>query len=98
MQPTLHDSAERYRQIFTYSNDAIFVIDPAQDQIIEANPRACAMLGYSREELLTTPISGVHPNEMSRMLAFAMTVLNDGHGWTNELSCLTKNGQFLPAE
>jgi len=98
MQPTLHESAECYRQIFTYSNDAIFIIDPAQDRIIEANPWACAMLGYSHEELLATPISGVHPHEMPRMLAFATAVLSEGHGWTDELSCLTKNGEFLPAE
>ncbi|TVR62152.1 MAG: PAS domain S-box protein [Candidatus Competibacteraceae bacterium] len=98
MQPTLHDSAERYRQIFAHSNDAIFILDPAQDRIVEANPRACAMLGYSRAELLATPISGVHPHEMPRLLAFTATVLSDGHGWTDELSCATKAGAFLPAE
>ncbi|MCP5159206.1 MAG: sigma 54-interacting transcriptional regulator [Gammaproteobacteria bacterium] len=91
-------SMERYQQIFMHSNDAIFIIDPPQDRIVEANPRACAMLGYSHAELLATPISNVHPHEMSRMLAFTTTVLSDGHGWTDELNCLTKNGKLLPAE
>jgi formate hydrogenlyase transcriptional activator len=98
MEPTPHDRAERYRQIFAHSNDAIFILDPAQDRIVEANPRACAMLGYSRAELLAMPISGVHPHEMPRMLAFTTTVLSDGRGWTDELSCATKAGAFLPAE
>ena len=56
------------------------------------------MLGYSREELLTMPISAIHPQEMSRLLAFAKSVSRNGEGWTDELTCLTKTGQFLPAE
>lgn len=64
-------------QIFGYSNDAIFIIDPTQDWILEADPRACAMLGYTHEGLLSTPISAVHPNEMPRMLAFTKSVLRE---------------------
>ncbi len=90
--------AERYREIFEHSNDAIFLIDPRSDRILEANPRAGAMLGYTHEELLATPISAVHPNEMPRMLAFTEAVLREGHGWTDELCCRTKAGEFLPAE
>ena len=56
---------ELYRKIFDHSNDAILVIDPGADAIVDANPRACVMLGYPREELLSIPISAVHPNEMS---------------------------------
>ena len=41
MESIAHSSLEqRFRKIFEGSNDAIFVIDPAQDQILEANPRA----------------------------------------------------------
>src|SRR5919197_4961093 len=42
-------------QIFEYSNDAIFIIDLTQDRILEADPRACAMLGYTYEGLLSIP-------------------------------------------
>lgn len=90
--------ADRYLDIFEHSNDAIFIIDPGSDRILEANPRAGAMLGYTHEELLATPISAVHPNEMPRMLAFTETVLREGHGWTDDLTCRTKAGEFLPAE
>ncbi|MFQ5872940.1 MAG: PAS domain S-box protein, partial [Dehalococcoidia bacterium] len=89
---------ELYRKIVTNSNDAIFVIDPSRDAILDVNPRACSMLGYTREELLSTPVSSVHPKEMPQLMAFAETVLKDGQGWTNELTCLTKSGQVLPAE
>ncbi|NIO07733.1 MAG: PAS domain S-box protein, partial [Deltaproteobacteria bacterium] len=92
------NTEERSQKIFTYYNDAIFVIDPERDRILDANPKACKMWGYSREELLGTPITAIHPKEMPELLAFARSVIDQGHGWTNELSCTTKSGNALPAE
>lgn len=86
------------RAVFEAANDAIFVIDPAQDRIVDANPKACALLGYDRRELLNTPISVIHPQEMLELLYFARSVLETGSGWTDRLSCLTKSGERLPAE
>ncbi len=98
-QDALHLNNRRLRSIFEYSNDAIFVIDPKRDRILEANPRAAAMLGYSREELLeSVRISSIHPDEMDQLRAFGEQVLKQGHGWTNELTCLTKSGDKLPSE
>jgi len=97
-KPVSKDREERSQKIFTYSNDAIFVIDPERDQILDVNPKACTMLGYSREELLSTPITAIHPYEMPKLLAFAQSVVEQGYGWTNELSCITKSGAAVPAE
>jgi PAS domain S-box-containing protein len=94
----LAGSEERFRKVFTYSNDAIFVIDPDEDKIVDVNPKATKMLGYSREELLSLPITAIHPNEMPLLLEFAKNVFEKGSGWTNELNCLTKSGDLLPAE
>jgi PAS domain S-box-containing protein len=94
----LDKGEERFRKVFTYSNDAIFVIDPEEDKIIDVNPKATQMLGYSKEELLSLPITAIHPNEMPLLLEFAKNVFEKGNGWTNELTCLTKSGNFLPAE
>lgn len=91
-------SEERFRKIFEHSNDAIFVIDPPRDRIVDVNDKACRMLGYSRDELLATPISGIHPDEMPALMAFTESVLREGHGATNELTCLTKRGDTLPSE
>lgn len=91
-------SEARFRKIFDHSNDAIFVIDPFEDIIHDCNPKACAMLGYSRDELLSLSVSAVHPQEMPALQAFARAVFDKGSGWTNELTCLTKNGSRLPSE
>ena len=89
---------ERYHKIFQQSNDAIFIIDPERDRVVDADPRAYKMLGYSREELLATPVSAIHPNEIPQLEAFADAVFHKGYGWTNELTCTTKQGSVLAAE
>ncbi|MCH8955620.1 PAS domain S-box protein [candidate division KSB1 bacterium] len=94
----LRKSEERFRKIVEYSNDAILIIDPERDKIIDVNPRACNLFEYSREELLSMPITAIHPNEMPELMAFSKSVLEQGEGWTNELSCLTKSGKTLPTE
>jgi len=98
LEGTLNDDKVSFQQVFAFSNDAIFVIDPKEDKILDVNPKACRMLGYSYEELLSLPISSIHPHEVSRFLAFSESILIIGHGWTNELSCLCKTGQVLPSE
>ena len=75
---------ELYLKIFDHSNDAIFVIDPGADTIVDVNPKACVMLGYDRNELLMIPISAVHPNEMLKLQAFAESVFRPGSGWVDQ--------------
>lgn len=97
--PQSTEQAQRLLQIFRHSNDAILVIDPHADRILEANPRAAELLGYELDELTRqVRISAVHPDEMPRLLDFSADVLTRGHGWTNELSCTCKDGQRVPAE
>lgn len=44
-------SEANYRAIFDAANDAIFVHDPRTGAILDANPRAASMFGWTREEL-----------------------------------------------
>ncbi len=98
MKQALRPTEERYHKIFDHSNDAIFVVDPVEDAILDVNAKACEMLGYSREELLSVPMSVVHPHEMPRLRAFAQSVFKEGKGWTDELTCSTRSGVTLSAE
>ena len=94
----LYKSEERLRKIFDHSNDAIFVVNPDHDKIVQVNSKASDMLGYGREELLSLPMSAIHPDEMPKFKAFASRVSENGSGWTNELTCLTKSGNKLASE
>ncbi|MFV1858450.1 MAG: PAS domain S-box protein [Anaerolineales bacterium] len=97
-ESALEASEERFRKIFEHSNDAIYLVDPENDTIKDTNPTACRMLGYSRREMLSLDVSDIHPDEMPQLRAFANMVFMNGGGWTNELTCRTKGGTFLPAE
>ncbi len=58
-------SEASYRSIFEASEDAIFIHDWDTGAIVDVNPRACRMYGYSREEMLRLRVgdlsSGEHP-------------------------------------
>jgi len=95
----IRQSEERFRRLFEFSADAIFLLDPAQDgKIIDCNQKACELLGYTREQLMMMQISDIHPHEMPRFLAFAESVISKGSGQTEELCCQTNDGQKVPAE
>ncbi|RPI73320.1 MAG: PAS domain S-box protein, partial [Desulfobacteraceae bacterium] len=53
-------SEERFRLLFEYSNDAVFIHD-LQGRILDVNNRACEMLGYNREELIKMPLQALRP-------------------------------------
>lgn len=51
-EAALRESESRYRRLFELESDALFLIDNESGQILEANPAAEALYGYSRAELL----------------------------------------------
>ena len=91
-----HD--HRYGQLFEQSSDPAFIVDPFGDQILAANRAGCALLGYTREELLAMPVSHVHPADLPQLREFFNRVLKHGQGSTIKLTCQTKRGTFLPIE
>ncbi len=52
IQLELQESEEKYRLLFEAESDAIFMIDTENGQIIDVNPAASNIYGYSREEFL----------------------------------------------
>src|SRR5437660_9160797 len=87
-----------FAQLFEESPEPAYVIDPTADRILAANSAGCAMLGYTHEELLRTPVSKIHPAELSQMSDFLERVLSEGRASTIKLTCRTKIGAFLPTE
>lgn len=92
----LRQTRERFRRIFQQSYDAIMILDPGNDEIRNANTRACELLGYDRQELLSLSPTDIHPHDVDQFKQFVDTVYEDETGWTNKLSCLTKEGSIVP--
>ena len=92
-------SEERFRNVFKRSNDAIFVVDIAAAKIVDANPEAHRMLGYESEELLSLPVTAIHPDDGHAALGrFADLVARFGGARSAELTCRTKDGTDIPVE
>jgi PAS domain S-box-containing protein len=84
--------------VFEHADEPAYVMDPDSDRILAANDAGCALLGYTRAELLETPISRIHPAELPELSVLLERVLRDGTASTIALTCRTKSGTFLPTE
>ena len=59
----LREREAQYRSIFEAATDALIICDFETMKIVEANPRACTMYGYTYEELTRiTPRELIHPD------------------------------------
>jgi len=94
--PTEHPPS--FTQLFERSPEPAFVIDPRDDRIVAANRAGCSLLGYTRDELLATPVSRIHPADLPQLREFVEQVVRDGRASTITLTCRTKLGTFLPTE
>jgi len=84
--------------LFERTPEPAYVMDPEHSRILAANDAGCDLLGYTREELLATPISRIHPSELRELGELLERVLRDGRASTIKLTCRTKQGTFLPTE
>jgi two-component system, chemotaxis family, sensor kinase Cph1 len=84
--------------VFERTSEPAYVMDPEHSRILAANDAGCELLGYTREELLATPISRIHPSELRELGELLERVLRDGRASTIKLTCRTKQGTFLPTE
>jgi len=90
---------ERYRKVFEHNNDAVMIVDFETESFVDVNPRACELLGYSREELLSMDPESIHPDDIDRVREeFISQVRTEGTGFTDDLTCLTKDGDEVPTE
>ena len=85
---------DKFRELLDLSNDAVFVIDPATDEILDVNGRAADMLGYSREEVMSMSVSSIHA-ETDGWGQFVQTIFETGSGRTDQVDLVTKDRERL---
>lgn len=98
-------AAERERQallrhfdyLTKYANDIILLADENQ-RIVEANDRACAAYGYTREELLALSARDLRPADMRSGLAEVFDRAQAEEGLMYETRQQRKDGSTFPVE
>lgn len=90
-------SEQWFRTIVSEITDAVFVFDPTNDQILYANPGARRLLGYSHDELLKTPMSGLQPHDMPKLVALIQAPAGELTLF-DQLTFITKKGQAVQGE
>lgn len=70
-EQALRESEENFRAIFSTVREGIFVIDPERGTFVEVNASGSAMFGYSREDIIGSPVSMLAIGEASATLESA---------------------------
>jgi PAS domain S-box-containing protein len=60
-------SYEELRTIYEGMSEGLVIVDARTKQILRVNAALCRMLGYTEEELLAMPITGIHPAEQTAL-------------------------------
>jgi PAS domain S-box-containing protein len=96
-QEALLASDEQYQSIFNATRDGLFIND-LSGRLVDFNPEACRMLGYTEEEFsLLQPSQFIHPNSMHIFEAYLSTV-RDGRQFHGRAVGRRKDGSSFPAE
>jgi PAS domain S-box-containing protein len=59
VRQVVQDNEERFRTIYDYVNDAIFIHNSETGEIVDVNMTMCKMFGYERDECLTLQINDI---------------------------------------
>ncbi len=95
----LRESDERLRRIYNAANDAILLIEPHSAEIIEANPKASQMFGYSQEELVGMCAAKLNPSEKINYKNILEEITkNNEAGQSHQLTYFTKSDDTLSTE
>ncbi len=96
-EQALHDSEQRFRDLFEGSPDAVFVED-VEGTVLDINPAACRLHGMTREELVGKNVSELVPPDSKEQVARDFKALVNGSVHQIEGSSWTKDGQRVPVE
>lgn len=94
----LEQTKDRLQTLFHNIQNGVLVIDMETERIIDANDRACEMLGYTKSELTDLQPAAIHPHELDRLESFFTSVQREESVVTEELSCRRKDGGQFAAE
>lgn len=92
------DALEMFRTLVDRVNDSIEVIDPETGRFLDINEKACADLGYTREEMLSLCVVDVDPTQDKENFKARKEKLWDTGALMVESTNRRKDGTTFPVE
>lgn len=93
----LHKSESKYRTLVEQASDGIFLVD-TQGRLVDVNPSGCAMLRYTRDEMLQLSIQDLIPPGDLAAQPIRFDELRIGKTIRVERRLKRKDGSFIPVE
>ncbi len=93
----LRASEAHYRTILEHVVDAVFVTD-VDGRYVDVNPQACALTGYTREELLQRSVTDTYVPEERAALAARLNETARGSVMGLQRRLLRKDGSIIQVE
>lgn len=95
----LRKSEEKYRNLFEFANDSIFIVDLATYKLLNANQNAARRLGYTRRELLQRTLQDLEsPSATNHREQFMMLELQKTGSAVYEHTLRRKDGTEIAVE
>ena len=95
-ETVIHEGEHKYRRLFEYSSDAIFIHD-LKGRILDANQKAIEQFGYAKDELLQQNIINLHPPEVLPKSKQAFEKIMNQQQIDFEIEFIKKNGEIFLA-
>ncbi|MBU1694145.1 MAG: PAS domain S-box protein [Verrucomicrobia bacterium] len=91
------EGGKKYQALFEAATDAIF-LETLEGQILDCNPAAVRMFGYTLEEMLRLKVTDLMPEEVARTLPALITEELTTGGFFVETVNRRRNGELFPVE
>lgn len=93
-------SEERYRQLFRKMVDTVLIVEPSNGEILDTNPQATELTGYTKAELIGRTVFSLHPEGELPQHRKAFRQLEKKGAVTNfrPVHYVRKDGRTVPAE
>lgn len=90
------ESEARYHSLLHHASDAIFIVE--HGRYIDVNDRACELTGYTRDELLATPVGALSLETERELIADGIELAGAGETVVQERHLVHKNGSAVVVE
>ncbi len=99
VEETLRASEQKYRSLFEYANDSIFISDPSTHRFLDVNENGARRLGYTRTELLQLGFNDIGaPTSTATRSEKIIQELQETGSVIFEYAHQRKDGMVIPVE